>query len=77
MAQEQPSTVTVSLFYGGVHASYRVAWWTTVPRVTNITANFLLSLFVSSPFEGGGGGGLIETGGLLNLEETMVSVLHI
>ena len=59
-------------FYGGVHASYRVPWLTTVPRVTNITANFLLSLFVSSPFEGGGGGGLIETGALINLEETMV-----
>ena len=56
MAQEQPSTVTVGLFYGGVHASYRVAWLTTVPRVTNVTANFLVSLFVSSPFEGGGGG---------------------
>ena len=52
MAEEQPSTVTVGFFYGGVHASYRVAWLTTVPRVTNITANFLLSLFVSSPFEG-------------------------
>ena len=65
MAEEQPSTVTVGFFCGGVHASYRVAWLTTVPRVTNITANFLLSLFVSSPFEGGGGGGgLIETGGL-------------
>ena len=25
---------------------------------------------------GGGGGGLIETGGLFNLEKTMVSVLH-
>ena len=24
----------------------------------------------------GGGGGLIETGGLFNLEKTMVSVLH-
>ena len=32
-------------------------------------------LFISSPFEGGGGG-LIETGGLFNLEKTMVSVLH-
>ena len=32
------------------------------------------SLYISSPF--GGGGGLIETVGLLNLEMTMVSVLH-
>ena len=32
-------------------------------------------LFISSPFEGGGGG-LIETGGLFNLKTTMVSVLH-
>ena len=32
------------------------------------------SLFISSPFEGGGG--LIETGGLFNLEKTMVSVLQ-
>ena len=53
MADEQPSTVTVGFFYGGVHAPYRVAWLTTVPRVTNINVNFLLSLFVSSPFEGG------------------------
>ena len=30
------------------------------------------ALFVSSPFEGG----LFERGGLLNLEKTMVSVLH-
>ena len=33
-------------------------------------------LFISSPFEDVGGGGLIETGGLFNLETTMVSVLH-
>ena len=33
-------------------------------------------LFISVPFERGGGGGLIETGGLFNLETTMVSVLH-
>ena len=33
------------------------------------------SLYISSLFEGGGGG-LIETGGLFNLEMTMVSVLH-
>ena len=34
-------------------------------------------LFISSPFESGGGGvgGLTETGGLFNLETTMVSVL--
>ena len=31
-------------------------------------------LFISRPFEGGGG--LIETGGLFNLETTIVSVLH-
>ena len=41
------------------------------------TVNPLLSppgcLFISSPFEGGG---LIETGGLFNLQTTMVSVLH-
>ena len=34
------------------------------------------AFFISSPFEGGGGGGLIETGGLFNLEKMMVSVLH-
>ena len=43
------------------------------------TVNPLLSprggLFISNPFEGGGGG-LIETGGLFNLETTMESVLH-
>ena len=37
-------------------------------------------LFISSPFEGGGGlyrdGSLFERGGLFNLEQTMVSVLH-
>ena len=32
-------------------------------------------VFISNPFEGGGGG-LIETGGLFNLEKTMISVLH-
>jgi len=32
-------------------------------------------LFILSPFEGWGGG-LIETGGLFNLETTMVSVIH-
>ena len=31
---------------------------------------------MSSPFEGGGGGFLIETGGSFNLEMMMVSVLH-
>ena len=33
-------------------------------------------LFILSPFEVGGGGDLIETGGLFNLETTMVLVLH-
>ena len=36
-------------------------------------------LFVSSPFEGGGlyrDGSLFERGGLFNLEQTMVSVVH-
>ena len=37
-------------------------------------------LFISSPFEGGGGGyrdrSLFEMGGLFNLEQTMVSVVH-
>ena len=37
-------------------------------------------LFISSPFEGGGGviemGGLFERGDLFNLKMTMVSVLH-
>ena len=39
-------------------------------------------LFISSPFEAGGGaglnryGGLISEGGLFNLDTTMVSVLH-
>ena len=34
-------------------------------------------LFISSSFEWvGGGGGLIETGGLFKLEKTVVSVLH-
>ena len=37
-------------------------------------------LFISSPFEGGGrlyrDGSLFERGGLFNLEQTMVSVLH-
>ena len=47
------------------------------------TVNPLLSprgLFISSPFEGGGGlietGGFFERGGLFNVETTMVSVLH-
>ena len=44
-----------------------------------ITINPLLikppgGLFISSPFEGGGG--LIETRGLFNLETMMVSVIH-
>ena len=48
-------------------------------RLYVYTVNPLFSppggLFISSPFEGGGEG-LIETGGLFNLETTMVSVLH-
>ena len=44
------------------------------------TLNPLLSppegSFISRPFERGGGGGLIETRGLFNLEMTMVLVLH-
>ena len=44
------------------------------------TVNPLLSpprgLFILSPFEVGGGEDLIETGGLFNLETTMVLVLH-
>ena len=45
------------------------------------TINSLLSptggLYISSPFEGeGGGGGVIWLGGLFNLETTMVLVLH-
>ena len=32
-------------------------------------------LFISNPFEGGGGG-LIGNGGLFNLEKMIVSVLH-
>ena len=49
MADEQ----LMSVFKEGVHASYRVACLTTVPRVTNITRK--------SSFKplGGGGGGLI------------------
>ena len=34
------------------------------------------SILISSPFEGGGGGGAYLRGGLFNLEKTMVSVLH-
>ena len=34
-----------------------------------------VDLFISNPFEGGGGG-LIGNGGLFNLEKMMVSVLH-
>ena len=63
MADEQ----LISVFKEGVHASYRVACLTTVPRVTNITRKSSFkplgsggSLFISSPFEAGGG--LIETG---------------
>ena len=64
MADEQ----LMSVFKEGVHASYRVACLTTVPRVTNITRKSSFKplggggggLFISSPFEAGGG--LIETG---------------
>ena len=34
-----------------------------------------MALFISSPFEGGGGA-YLRGGGLFNLERTMVSVLH-
>ena len=44
------------------------------------TVNPLLSppgdLLIASPFEGEGGGNLIETSTLFNLEKTMVSVLR-
>ena len=33
-------------------------------------------LFISNTFDGGGGGGLIETGALFNLAKNIVSVLH-
>ena len=56
MAGEQPSTVTVGFFYGGVHASYRVPWLTTVPKVTNINRDGGLIKFrrddgISSPYK--------------------------
>ena len=58
MADEQ----LMSVFKEGVHASYRVACLTTVPRVTNITRKSSFKplrgggLFISSPFERGGRG---------------------
>ena len=51
-------------------------------RTINPVLNPPGGLYISSPFEKGVGGGLIETGGLFerrglfNLEMTMVSVLH-
>ena len=43
-------------FYGGVHASYRVPWLTTVPKVTNINRDGGLIKFrrddgISSPYK--------------------------
>ena len=62
MADEQ----LISVFKEGVHASYRVACLTTVPRVTNITRKSSFKplgggggggVFFLNPFGGGGGGG--------------------
>ena len=68
---------TVKKLKLGLYLTLNPAYWDTV--------NPLLSpppppppprgLFILSPFEVGGGD-LIETGGLFNLETTMVSVLH-
>ena len=53
-------------------------WYTVNPLLSPPRGG--LRLFISSPFEGGGGlketEGLFEREGLFNLETTMVSVLH-
>ena len=45
-------------------------------RKSSINPHWGGGLIYFKPIWGGEGGGLIETGGLFNLEKTMVSVLH-
>ena len=67
----------------GVEGGGRVEWganglnpgktpWLAICRKSSISP--LVGLFMSSPFEGGGGG-LDRDGGLFNFEKAMVSVL--
>ena len=62
--------------YMGRKAVYRHGWEVIFIPVYVGTVNPLLTspgvLFISNPFEGGGGGGLIGNGGLFNLEKMMV-----
>ena len=66
--------------YMGRKAVYRQGWeviFITVHegyRKSSINPPPGGGLFISNPFEGGGG--LIGNGGLFNLEKVMVSVLH-
>ena len=63
------------MVYGKMVNTYR---FTSLPCNLLHTANPLISPRGAYLFQAHleGGGGLIETGGLFNLETTMVSVLH-
>ena len=63
---------TVKKLKLGLYLTLNPTYWDTLNPLLSPLGGF----FILNPFEVGEEGGLIETGGLFDLETTMVSVLH-